>query len=134
MENSHSLTTHPFSALIFTPLGYANLFSKSGHDCCLGGLSASGVPKSGLSKTLSLPFFQRTMDILNQKSESLLSISASHGHLNVVKWLISKKAALNHRTSENCTPLFLASMNGHTEVVKELLKSKADPLISRLSR
>ena len=71
------------------------------------------------------------MDILNQKSESLLSISATHGHLIVVKWLITKKAALNHRTSENCTPLFLASMNGHTEVVKELLKSKADPLICR---
>ena len=71
------------------------------------------------------------MDILNQKSESLLSISATHGHLIVVKWLITKKAALNHRTSENCTPLFLASMNGHTEIVKELLKSKADPLICR---
>ena len=44
-----------------------------------------------------------------------------------------KKAAINHKTSENCTPLFLASMKGHHEVVKLLLKSKADPLICRAS-
>ena len=73
------------------------------------------------------------MDILNQKSESLLSLSASHGHEKVVQWLLTKKAALNHKTSENCTPLYLASMNGHHEVVKMLLKSKADPLICRSS-
>lgn len=71
------------------------------------------------------------MDILNQKSESPLSLSAAHGHLNIVQWLITKKVAINHRTAENCTPLFLAAMNGHEGVVKLLLKSKADPLICR---
>ena len=62
-----------------------------------------------------------------------MSISASHGHEKVVQWLVMKKAAINHKTSENCTPLFLASMKGHHEVVKFLLKSKADPLICRAS-
>ena len=64
------------------------------------------------------------MDILNHKSESLLSISASHGHEKVVQWLVMKKAAINHKTLENCTPLFLASMKGHHEVVKFLLKMR----------
>ena len=42
-----------------------------------------------------------------------------------------KKVSLNHCTLENCTPLFLAAMNGHDGVVKLLLKSKADPSICR---
>ena len=75
--------------------------------------------------------FQKTLDILNQNSESPLSVSAAHGHNNIVQWLIMKKVSLNHCTLENCTPLFLAAMNGHDGVVKLLLKSKADPSICR---
>ena len=62
------------------------------------------------------------MDILNKKSETPLSIAALKGQAALVQYLISIKVSLNHKRDDNCTALFLASMNGHQDVVKSLLK------------
>lgn len=75
--------------------------------------------------------FQKTLDILNGQGESPLTLAAAHGHYSLVQYLIGKRVALNHKTEDGCSALFLASQNGHTEVIKLLMKAKADHLISR---
>ena len=48
------------------------------------------------------------------------------GHLAIVRFLIERKAEVNHTTLTNSTPLRAASFNGHTEVVRYLLGNGAD--------
>lgn len=76
-------------------------------------------------------FSQKTLDIVNKDNGSPLTLAAMQGHVSVVQFLMPKVVSLNNKTSEGCTAIFLAAMNGHDHVVKLLLKAKADPLISR---
>ncbi|XP_054779175.1 ankyrin repeat-containing protein BDA1-like [Prosopis cineraria] len=56
--------------------------------------------------------------------ETPLHISASHGHLEFIKTLLSHKPALAlERNSSGATPLHLASAEGHNDIVKQLLKA-----------
>ncbi|XP_054782306.1 ankyrin repeat-containing protein At2g01680-like [Prosopis cineraria] len=56
--------------------------------------------------------------------ETPLHISASHGHLEFTKTLLSHKPELAlERNSSRSTPLHLASAEGHIEVVMQLLKA-----------
>ena len=42
-----------------------------------------------------------------------------------MKLLIKAKAAINQAMNDGCTPLFIASQQGHVEAVKLLIKAKA---------
>jgi 3-polyprenyl-4-hydroxybenzoate decarboxylase len=48
---------------------------------------------------------------------------AKHGHLNIVKYLVSQGADISARDN---TPVIWASSNGHLEVVKYLVSQGAD--------
>ena len=52
-----------------------------------------------------------------------IHIASYHGHLTVVKLLHAAGAGLNMRIDEGATPLFMASQNGHDDVVDYLLKN-----------
>jgi hypothetical protein len=57
-------------------------------------------------------------------SETLLHLSALHGHFEFSRVLISKKPTLaNEVNLLGRTPLPLASAEGHTEIVKALLQA-----------
>jgi len=71
------------------------------------------------------------LDILNDRNESPLSVASYFGQTNVVQFLLSKRVSLNHKDIDGCTPLFLASSEGHVGVISLLLKAKADPLVCR---
>ena len=58
-----------------------------------------------------------------------LAYAAFNNHPQVVEYLIEKGANINARTETGATPLYLASRYGHTDVVKLLLKHRADPAI-----
>ena len=51
------------------------------------------------------------MDILNAKGDSPLSIAAANGFKDLVHFLLSQKAKVNHRNTQGLTPIFQASMN-----------------------
>lgn len=54
------------------------------------------------------------------------------GHWKVLGALIKAGANPNSRmfTSDGATPLFAASLEGHVETIRELLRAKADPLLT----
>ncbi|KAK4269179.1 hypothetical protein QN277_022371 [Acacia crassicarpa] len=57
--------------------------------------------------------------------ETPLHISASHGHLEFTKTLLSHKPELAlERNSSKSTPLQLASAEGHIDIVKQLLEAR----------
>jgi len=55
-----------------------------------------------------------------------LNAASQSGHIDVVKYLISKGASVNSVDGTGSTPLYLASDMGHYEIVKLLLKAKAN--------
>ncbi len=61
-----------------------------------------------------------------QEGSTALIVAAFSGHPAVVGLLIDAKAPLNARTLHGCTALYQATVKGHTECVRVLLKSGAD--------
>lgn len=57
---------------------------------------------------------------------TLLHCSANQGQLDIMKYLLANGAQVNHLSYENKTPLVVAIIAGHTEIVKELLKHDAE--------
>jgi hypothetical protein len=57
-----------------------------------------------------------------------LHYSAKRGHLDVVKFLIERRADLELRNGTGQTPLLSAAQSGQTLVVDQLIMSKADPV------
>ena len=56
-------------------------------------------------------------------------MASDKGHSNCVETLLQHGADVNAGDKYNWTPLFIASWNGHIDVVKKLLKAGADPFI-----
>ena len=57
-------------------------------------------------------------------------LAAQNGHVAVVQELLAPRNAfhnieVNKATNNGCTPLIIASLLGHTDVMKELLSQKA---------
>jgi ankyrin repeat protein len=62
-----------------------------------------------------------------EDAKSLLHEAAGDGRLEVVRALLLAKVAVDAKEDrEGATPLMLAAAEGHTEVVQELVKAKAD--------
>ncbi|TGO81886.1 hypothetical protein BPOR_0983g00010 [Botrytis porri] len=55
-----------------------------------------------------------------------LHLASIYGHVNAVKWLVGKGAAINQPGIRGDTPLHLATARGHVEIVRELLNNEAD--------
>ena len=71
-------------------------------------------------------------DLANVREErkwSALIAAASTGKLNVVQYLLQKKANLNLRTNLGDTAIYRASAKGYADIVKLLLESGANPTI-----
>jgi len=65
-------------------------------------------------------------------NEELLAASRG-GDLAAVRQLIEKGAAIEAKTAYGQTPLYLAAMNGHEEVVRFLLEKGPAPMSRTLS-
>ncbi|KAK4269120.1 hypothetical protein QN277_022317 [Acacia crassicarpa] len=64
--------------------------------------------------------------------ETPLHISASHGHLEFTKTILSHKLELAlERNSSQSTPLHLASAEGHIDIVKQLLEAREEACLVR---
>ncbi|KAK4269140.1 hypothetical protein QN277_022334 [Acacia crassicarpa] len=64
--------------------------------------------------------------------ETPLHISASHGHLEFTKTLLSHKPELAlERNSSQSTPLHFASAEGHIDIVKQLLEAREEACLVR---
>ena len=55
---------------------------------------------------------------------NLLAFAAKHGDLGMVEFLVGKGLEVNHVTTTNLTPLVLAAMGGHLNVVQYLIEEK----------
>ncbi|KAF1743883.1 hypothetical protein MXB_317, partial [Myxobolus squamalis] len=67
------------------------------------------------------------VDRRNSFQFTALDIACSHGHIKAVAALIDAEATINSQdTSKNPIPLFIASQNGHGEVISLLLGRGAD--------
>ncbi|AXX87997.1 ankyrin repeat domain-containing protein [Malaciobacter marinus] len=62
-------------------------------------------------------------------NKSYLHIVAEENLVESVKWLVSKKVAINNTDSEGDTALICAARKGATQTVRTLLQLKADPNI-----
>ena len=58
-----------------------------------------------------------------------LYIGARNGHVDVVKWLLSRGANPNFRAERGGTPLYWATKQAHLDVVRALVVAGADPRV-----
>ena len=58
--------------------------------------------------------------------DDALSEAAKHGHSETVCLLLSYGARINHHNKENKTPLMLATLGGHEQVIQTLVLAGAD--------
>lgn len=75
---------------------------------------------------------QKNGDLTNAREDrnwTALIAASSLGKIDIVKYLVKKKAKLNLRTNLGDTAIYRASANGHTDIVKFLLESGANPNI-----
>ena len=70
------------------------------------------------------------MDAARNDGATPLYIASVEGHLEVVRELLARGAAVdaarNITETSSATPLYIASWAGHLEIVRELLKAKAN--------
>ena len=62
----------------------------------------------------------------DDKGNTPLHLSASHGHRDVAELLLANRADVNARTYKGDTPLHWAAYNGHRDVTELLLANRAD--------
>ncbi len=84
--------------------------------------------------TGKLQFVQRLVEAgaeVNFYGWSPLTYAAYNGHTAIVDYLLKRGGAeINARTENGSTALFFVARFGHIEVIKLLLKNKADPTLA----
>ncbi|XP_056388932.1 CARD- and ANK-domain containing inflammasome adapter protein-like [Hyla sarda] len=66
------------------------------------------------------------VNAVNSAGETLLHVAASHGHVPIVEFLLSKGAKVDMKDKKGRTPLHRAAENGHLEAVRVLLRAGAN--------
>ncbi len=74
------------------------------------------------------------MDVLERGGATPLLHASFTGKLDVVRYLLSKGANVNHRDGEGGMALQNAAFNGHVGVVKVLIEAGADVEITDQGR
>ncbi|KAL9121680.1 MAG: hypothetical protein Q9187_001757 [Circinaria calcarea] len=67
------------------------------------------------------------IEATNADGKTALSLAASRGLPNLIRWLFEKGAQIEAREQDGATPLANAVRNGHQEIVQILLELGADP-------
>jgi ankyrin repeat protein len=68
----------------------------------------------------------KSVDALNDRGSSPLTLAAYYNNLDVAKYLIQKVDNINGNSKDG-TPLMAAVVKGHTEIAKALIGAGADP-------
>ena len=68
----------------------------------------------------------KSVDALNDRESSPLTLEAYYNNLEVAKYLIQKVDNINGNSKDG-TPLMAAVVKGHTEIAKALIGAGADP-------
>ncbi len=66
-------------------------------------------------------------DLANQNGDTLLMLSAYHGHVDAVRTLLAAGATVDQLNDRGQTPLAGATFKGYAEVIDVLLEHGADP-------
>jgi hypothetical protein len=67
------------------------------------------------------------VDAVGEEELTPLSLASAYGHVEVVRALLARGAAVDAADSDGATPLVIASEHGHFEVARELLARGASP-------
>ena len=65
------------------------------------------------------------MNCLTNRRASPLYVASQRGNLDVVKYLLTRGANIEEKFDNGYTPLFIACVEGHPNVVETLCKSEA---------
>ena len=68
----------------------------------------------------------KSVDALNDRESSPLTLAAYYNNLAVAKYLINKVDNINGNSKDG-TPLMAAAVKGHIEIAKALVEAGADP-------
>ncbi|CAM9295066.1 unnamed protein product, partial [Hapterophycus canaliculatus] len=71
------------------------------------------------------------LDAATPKGSTPLDLAAGRGQAKMIASLVEDGANVNSRLHDRATPLFKAAFLGHLEAVRELLRAKADPLLTQ---
>ena len=56
-----------------------------------------------------------------------LHLACMFGHVDIVRILLERQAAVNALTASNCSPLWYASIQGNLDIIKILIEAGAVP-------
>jgi ankyrin repeat protein len=62
----------------------------------------------------------------DEHGRTALIKAAKHGHVDIVRVLVSRGADVNARDNRGTNALYWASSNGHTDIVEELIRHHSD--------
>ncbi|XP_055309438.1 poly [ADP-ribose] polymerase tankyrase-2-like, partial [Sitodiplosis mosellana] len=95
---------------------------------CNGRKSRSLSPKASSKTKKGGPTVNASDEANHNQILSLLTAikEQNEGNLEDVKKLIKRGAKIHSTDKDKRTPLHLAAMNGHTDVIEELIKDEAD--------
>jgi ankyrin repeat protein len=110
------LEKDPGLATLYSPDGFpvVALTAAFGHAAAAKYLVAKGADVNAVAT--------------NGSGYTALTGAVTGGHTEIVAWLLTKGASVNHRYGPGYSPLLAAAANGHLEIVKMLLEHGADPL------
>ena len=84
---------------------------------------------TALEHALSQRLNSRSVDLLNEDGQSLLTAAAGLGHLEIVQRLVHKKADVNHKAKDGSVPIVTAALSGVGDMVHALLRTnRVEPL------
>ena len=86
---------------------------------------------AALEKALSRHPNRRSVDLLNEEGQSLLTAAAEFGHADIVQQLVYKKANVNHKSSDGTVPIVMAAFGGVGSVVHALLRTNRVDALAR---